>query len=140
MRAWNARNFEPLGDDELQRVTSSASKNGTARAEKPAQMPVVKLDPGVDISGIMRQSVRDEVNAAVEFPTECLTAPGLIGELVKYNLETALYPLPELALAGALALMASVTGGKAEGLRARTNVYVMGLAPSGGGKDYSAAS
>jgi hypothetical protein len=137
MRAWNARNFEPLGDDELQRVTSSASKNGTARAEKPAQMPVVKLDPGVDLSGIMRQSVRDEVNAAVEFPTECLTAPGLIGELIKYNLETALYPLPELALAGALALMASVTGGKAEGLRARTNIYVMGLAPSGGGKDYS---
>jgi hypothetical protein len=139
MRAWNARNFEPLGDDELQRVTDSASRNGTARAEKPSQaMPVIQPDHGVDLSGIMGQSrIPDEIQTATCFPVECLTAPGLIGELVKYNLETALYPLPELALAGALALMSSVTGGKAEGLRARTNVYVMGLAPSGGGKDYS---
>jgi hypothetical protein len=139
MRAWNARNFEPLGDDELQRVTSSAGRNGTSRAEKPSQaMPVIPVDAGVDLSGILGQGrIPDEIKTAVEFPAECLTAPGLIGELVRHNLETALYPLPELALAGALALLSSVTGGKAEGLRARTNVYVMGLAPSGGGKDYS---
>jgi hypothetical protein len=138
MRAWNARNFEPLGDDELQRVTSSAGRNGTPRAEKPAQQMEVRIDPGVNLSGIMRQTnAIEELKSAIAFPSECLTAPGLIGELVKYNLETALYPLPELALAGALALLSSVTGGKAEGLRARTNVYVMGLAPSGGGKDYS---
>jgi hypothetical protein len=139
MRAWNARNFEPLPDDELQRVTSSAGRNGTARAEKPSQvMPVIPVDSGVDLSGILGQGrIPDEIKTAVEFPAECLTAPGLIGELVRHNLETALYPLPELALAGALALLSSVTGGKAEGLRARTNIYVMGLAPSGGGKDYS---
>ena len=135
---WNDRNYVPLPDEELQKVVDSASRNGTPRVDKPSQQVQVIEDPGVDLSGIERQiDAVEEVKAAVKFPMECLDAPGLIGELVRYNLDTALYPLPELALAGALALLSSVTGGKAEGLRARTNVYVMGLAPSGGGKDYS---
>lgn len=139
VRSWNVRNFEPLPDDELQKAVNSAGKNGTPRAEKPPQeMPAIVADPDVDLSGIMRQcNVPEEIIEATVFPTECLDAPGLIGDLVKYNLETALYPLPELALAGALALLSSVTGGKAKGLRARTNMYIMGLAPSGGGKDYA---
>ena len=53
----------------------------------------VQIDPGVNLSGIMRQTnAIEELKSAVEFPVECLEAPGLIGELVKYNLETALYP------------------------------------------------
>jgi hypothetical protein len=53
MRAWNSTNFEPLGDDELVRVTDSASKNGTARAPKVSQRIVVAEDSGVDLSGIL---------------------------------------------------------------------------------------
>ena len=138
VRIWNDRNYVPLPDEELQRVVNSAKRNGTPRASKPKQEIHVTEDSDVDLSGIERQcNAIEEVKAADKFPIECLHAPGLIGELVQYNLNTALYPLPELALAGALALLSCVTGGKAEGLRARTNIYVMGLAPSGGGKDYS---
>jgi hypothetical protein len=43
--------------------------------------------------------------------------------------------LPELALGGALALMSSLTAGKVEYRQSRSNIYVMGLAPSGGGKE-----
>ena len=55
-----------------------------------------------------------------------------------HNLTTAHYPLPELALAGALSLMSTLTGGKVvDKVRTRTNLFVIGLAPSGGGKDHS---
>ena len=140
MRLWNSRNLPPMDDTELQKVTSSSQRNGTPRAPKISQpQVVVPVYQDVDLSGILGTKINavEEMKSAVEFPADCLEAPGLIGELVKYNLQTALYPLPELALAGALALLSAVTGGKAEGLRARTNIYVMGLAPSGGGKDYS---
>ena len=137
MQIWNSRNFEPLPDDELARATSSAAKNGTARAEKRPQaiIPYVE-DAGVDLSGIMGGPAKRDPEPD-DSPGLGLHIPGLIGDLVQHNLNTAHYPLPELALAGALALMASLTGGKIEHRGSRSNVYVMGLAPSGGGKDYS---
>lgn len=137
---WAASQGATPREGEIEKACNSAFRNGTPRETKESQPLLVSTepDPDVDLSGIMRQcSIPEEIQAATNFPDECLEATGLIGELVRYNLDTALYPLPELALAGALSLMASVTGGKVEGLRARTNVYVMGLAPSGGGKDYA---
>lgn len=136
MRAWNATNFEPLSDDELQRVTDSAGRNGTPRADKISQPPVVTIDPRVDLSQFMKTTAKSS-ESHESFPLDCLKIPGLIGDLIQHNLKTAHYPLPELALAGALAVMSTVTGGKAEYKRSRSNLYVMGLAPSGGGKDHS---
>jgi hypothetical protein len=134
MRAWNATNLEPLGDDELQRVTDSASKNGTARAPKVSQRIVVAEDSGVDLSGILGVIERSE-KLPEDFPIDLLEIPGLIGDIILHNLATAHYPLPELALGGALALMSSLTAGKVEYRQSRSNIYVMGLAPSGGGKE-----
>lgn len=147
-----SRGAEPR-DGEIAKAVASAMANGVQREEKKPQ-PMISEEsfPGVDISGILNgntpqpeapvlltefKELPREVAKAGKFPAECLEAPGFIGDLVKHNLENALYPLPELALAGALSLLASVTGGKVEGLRARTNAYIMGIAPSGGGKDYS---
>ncbi len=62
--------------------------------------------------------------------------PGLIGDLIKWNLDGAEYPQPELALAGAVSLMATLTGRKIRDARnCRTNLYVLGLCPTGGGKN-----
>lgn len=72
------------------------------------------------------------------FPEECLRPPGLVGLIVEHNLATALYPQPELALAGAVALMGVITGRKVrtkEGMR--SNVYVLGLGASGSGKEHA---
>lgn len=135
LRDWNQKNTPPLRDEELQEASINGRKNGTPRADKVPgliDLPVAQTFADVDISGILNQ-VRDEK----PFPLDCLEAPGLLGDLVKYNLATAHYPLPELALAGALALLSTVTGGKVAGLRARSNVYVIGLALSGGGKDHA---
>jgi hypothetical protein len=71
-------------------------------------------------------------------PEEFLRPDGLIGEIIDYSLKNSLYPLPELALAGALSLMACITGRKVEtSERLRTNIYVMGLAPPGSGKEHA---
>jgi len=135
VRLWNSRNPEPLPDKEIESVVSSSGRNGTPRDIKPPQVRVSEPsddDRDVDLSAIMLAISGRDV-----FPEDCLEIPGLIGDIIKHNLATAHYPLPELALAGAIALMSSITGGKVEGLGCRSNLYVMGLAPSGGGKDHS---
>ena len=136
MQVWNSRNGEPLSDAELQSVTTSASRNGTARPDKRSEMPLPATDDGVNISGIMKEF--EEFKALPPtYDHLCLEIPGLIGDLIQHNLRTAFYPLPELALAGALSLMSVLTGGKVAYRGARTNLYSMGLAPSGAGKDHS---
>lgn len=74
----------------------------------------------------------------VELP-ECVLQPGgLLGEIIDYNLATAHRRQPELALAGALALMSAITGRKIQDdRRTRTNLYILGLAESGAGKERS---
>jgi len=72
------------------------------------------------------------------FPAHLLTVPGLIGEVVAHNLAYAPRPQPQLALAGAISLQAVLAGRKVCDERAnRTNVYCVGLAKSGAGKDHA---
>ncbi len=139
LRSWNTRNTPPLRDSELQEATVNGRKNGTARADKlPTALPEPDLS-GVDLSAIIaprpaakRRETEDKL------PADLLEIPGLIGDVMRHNLSTAHYPLPELALAGALALMSVLTGGKVtDKIRTRTNLFLIGLAPSGGGKDHS---
>lgn len=73
-----------------------------------------------------------------KFPLDCMNVPGLVGEIINYNLRTALCPRPELALAGALAMMSLITGRKVEDRwELRTNMYFVGLCGSGGGKSWA---
>jgi hypothetical protein len=139
LRGWNTRNSPPLRDDELQQATVNGRKNGTARADKfPQSLPEPDLT-GVDLSAIIApRPVPRRPDSDSKLPAELLEIPGLIGDVMRHNLSTAHYPLPELALAGALSLMSSITGGKViDKVRTRTNLFVIGLAPSGGGKDHS---
>jgi len=135
---WNSTNTPPLGAEEIGRVVASARRNGTPRPDKaPQALPDMS---GVDLSAIISprpvQAKRQDSDA--KLPAELLEIPGLIGDVMRHNLETAHYPLPELALAGALALMSTVTGGKVvDKVRTRPNLFIIGLAPSGGGKDHS---
>ena len=72
----------------------------------------------------------------IAFPSDVLNVSGLLGEIICHTLATSLYPQPELALAGALALLGTVTGRKVtDRYGTRTNVYVLGLGLSGAGKE-----
>ena len=131
LRDWNQKNKTPLRFDELQEAAINGRTNGTPRADKLPRVYVDSND-GVNIDCLINRSPVPDV----PFPIDCLEIPGLIGDIVRHNLATAHYPLPELALASAIALMSSITGGKVADRGARTNLFILGLAPSGGGKDH----
>lgn len=62
--------------------------------------------------------------------------PGLIKDMISYHMATAPRQRPELSLAATIALLGTITGRKIEspsGLR--TNIYCIGLADSGSGKE-----
>ncbi len=74
----------------------------------------------------------------VTFPSELLKAPGLPGHIAEFINRTSLMPQPVLALAASLAAAGSLMGRKVRGdTNVRTNIYILGLAPSGSGKDHA---
>ena len=80
----------------------------------------------------------DTTAGPLAFPSDYLTPPGLLGDISRYNLETALYPQPQLALGGALALLATISGRKiTDAFGTRPNCYILALGPSGCGKEHS---
>jgi len=96
-------------------------------AEQPIAEQSIAEQPIERTAGPLRLSLEQD-----------LLAPGLIGEIVRHNLRTALYPQPELAFAAAISLLAVITGRKVTDERGtRTNIYVLGLAPSGSGKEHA---
>jgi hypothetical protein len=71
-----------------------------------------------------------------EFPADCLTPPGLLGQIVEHTLAVSLYPQPELALAAAIGCVATLCGHKiTDEQRTRTNIYLVGVELTGAGKD-----
>ena len=120
---WNAKLGEPLSAKEIEKAVRSASKNGTKR--DPKHPPVSAL-PIEHTPAIPKQTI----------PQSLLRPAGTISEIIDYTLATSMYPQPELALAGAIALMATITGRRiTDDYGTRTNVYIIGLAPSGSGKE-----
>ncbi|HLP85453.1 MAG TPA: DUF3987 domain-containing protein [Phycisphaerales bacterium] len=72
------------------------------------------------------------------FPQHLFNVPGLIGDVMAYNLMTAPRPQPVLALGGAIALMAALAGRNVRDQRRnRTNLYILAIAPSGSGKEHA---
>jgi hypothetical protein len=70
-------------------------------------------------------------------PERLLHVPGFIGEVIEHTLATAPYPEPVLAFCGALALQAVLAGRKVrDEADNRTNLFILGLANSGAGKDH----
>lgn len=70
------------------------------------------------------------------FPADCMLPPGFIAEVARYSLETSDEPQPILSLGGAMCLLSVLTGRKIRNSRNnRTNLFVLGLGPSGCGKD-----
>ncbi|MGB3042316.1 MAG: DUF3987 domain-containing protein [Xanthobacteraceae bacterium] len=76
----------------------------------------------------------------VEAPTlsDLTNPPGLVGEIMDWIVDSSSYPSRELALGPALCAVATIAGRAFETPSyARTNLYVVGLAESGFGKDHA---
>lgn len=149
-RSFHHSSNDPLCDGYWHRafdVFCQLKHGGDCNAAVAAVADRVLPKPQADISGILKQGeveleVEDiELNADIPddpnaFPPDCLRPPGLISDIIDYNLAASMWPQPELALAGAIALVSTITGRKIRDMNGtRTNAYVLGLANSGSGKE-----
>ncbi|MCW5757974.1 MAG: bifunctional DNA primase/polymerase [Phycisphaeraceae bacterium] len=135
---YNPRCQPPWSERELRHKIDQA-------ASKPHERPrgwLLEAGRGeqgahVDLSALTtpRQSVHADPGP---IPVHLLEVPGFVGDVVRFNLETAKRPQPVLALAGALCLQAVLAGRKVrDALGNRTNLYAVGVADSGSGKDHA---
>ena len=108
-----ARRYGWTGDvTDIPVVDFSAFRAGLGQVEPPAPLP--PPDP---------------------VPTGGLD--GVLGLFVDWAVRTAYRPQPELAIAAGLAMIGALAGRKYELRGARTNIYSVGGAPSGSGKDHA---
>ena len=136
---WNATCAPPWGDKDLWHKLNDANKR---EGQRGFLLSGGRYDgPDIDLQALLASVESPEAAPSAppparQFPVHCLRVGGLIGDIMAYNLRTARYPQPELAMAGAIALMATITGRKVcDTSGTRTNCYVLGLAPSGAGKE-----
>lgn len=99
----------------------------------------IETYPDVDISEFLEEISRKN-SRLEEFPEHLLNPPGFMGEVIKFNNETAHKKQPILALAGALALQAILCSRKVKTkYDMYPNIMICGIAPSGSGKDHARA-
>jgi hypothetical protein len=96
--------------------------------------------PPVDISGLKQQLEKVKEVEQLEPQTEPLKEiytppPGLLGEIAKFIYDAAPRPVPEIALAGAIGMLAGITGRAYNVNGTGLNQYTLLLAPTGTGKD-----
>lgn len=85
-----------------------------------------------------RPKQEQPATSSLVIPQSLLTsAPGFVGELTDWILSTALKPQPALALGAALAAVGALKGHRVRTeTNLRTNLYILGLAGSGSGKNH----
>ena len=123
----------PLAPAEVERIAASIARyapDAVARAMAENHFDLMYAEPGEE-----DEAAPDDPGP---IPDELLHVPGFIDEVMRYTLDTAPYPEPVLAFAGALTLQALLAGRKVrDAMDNRTNLYVLSLANSGVGKDHA---
>lgn len=108
-------------DEIAQIVSEEASKKHFVEEEE--ELEVVDRD------------IRETDNVNI-LPDHFLYPKGMIGDVIKFALETSQYPQPEMCLAGAIALMSVITGRRVVNQHnARTNLYIITVNAARSGKD-----
>jgi hypothetical protein len=148
---YNPRCIPPWTEKELRHKVSDAATKPHDRPHgwlRDSEPHAPHEDAGdVDLSAFEPGSRRtgDDAERRVErppdpgpFPDHLLRVPGFIEQVVAHNLATATRPQPVLALAAAICLQAVLAARKVRDERGnRTNLYCVGIAPSGAGKDHA---
>lgn len=125
--------FTSIPQDFLDPVNEEMVIDGKRTGYNPAQ-------PKTETVEIKSPLIEEEIKKTdhITFPPELFNAPGLVGQLSDFINRTSLLPQPILALGGAIAMAGTLMGRKVRSdTNLRTNFYIIGLAPSGSGKDHS---
>jgi hypothetical protein len=126
----NADRCKPaLETDEVRKIAESVGRYEPDQAVEASITSLYETPEEVD---------SDSIPDPGHLSKELLSPPGLMRDIVAWNLETAYKQQHELALAGALSLMSVITGRKVQDeTGTRTNLYVVGVAASGSGKEHA---
>ena len=126
-------------------ATATIASGISAGRRRPRPGPgddAPKTTPDVDLSGIMGGDAEIQANrpAPVKrlqiLDAELFDCPGLVNDLAAFTLRTAPYPNRPLAFAAALSMQAFLCARCAKDPDgSRTNIYLVGLADAGVGKD-----
>jgi hypothetical protein len=160
MSFWNQGNIPPIDATELEKVVASARSNGTPRVLKPpTQLLAAPSQDAIDsatamLNGHSNGLVAEQPTLPVEegewindysimapldpgpFPVSKIPTTGIIGEFMDHARKRAFYSQPILDAAAAISLVSVITGRRVQDeTRMRTNVFVIGIAPTGAGKD-----
>jgi len=102
---------------------------GKIRAQQPPPVDLSALVANAELVTATPISVEPASLSAVAFP------PGLVGEMALFFYRTAVRPVPEIALAAAIALCAGVCGRSYNISGTGLNQYIVLLARTGAGKE-----
>lgn len=137
VHVWNNSLPEPMTAWEVDRCIDNARKSPSPRELKMSAPPMPKheSDPDIDLSGILGEQPAAPIQEE-EFPAELLDVPGMIGEFVAYCERTCIAKQPALALGAGICLQAVLAGRKVvDSLNNRPNIYIIGTAETGTGKE-----
>lgn len=130
---------EPSGDDydPPKRMSfAEASKRFNGRMARANQLQAEAQQLACDV--IHEVEPDNAIHDPGIIPRELLCVPGLINDVTEFTITTAPYPNRPLAFAGALSLMSVLTARKVRAINGtRPNIYVLGLADSGIGKEWA---
>lgn len=141
---------------QIQRIFQNSSLGQRPKANRQDYIDYMlkkcfdRMLPPVDIEGL-RNAVNDAIakNSTIKKPDSTISKPtppktpknpytappGLLGSLAHFIYDAAPRPVPEIALAGAIGLMAGIVGRAYNISGTGLNQYVLLLAPTGTGKE-----
>ncbi|MDD4888660.1 MAG: hypothetical protein PHU85_01925 [Phycisphaerae bacterium] len=141
---WNAGCQPPWNEKDLRHKLDDAHKKTgergwilTGRGYQGNDIDLRALLASLDAPAVDPLEIEPEPERIV-FPNECITgAPWLMKLAYKYAVETAIKPQPQLTFAALLALFGAIFGRLVcDDYGTRTNIMVLGLSPSGSGKEH----
>ncbi|MEQ8785113.1 MAG: bifunctional DNA primase/polymerase [Pirellulaceae bacterium] len=111
-----------------------------ARAEEHADVDLSQFRVSVREPTVLSDedaSTDDDAADPGPIPHELLRVPGFVSEVMDHTLDVAAYPNVTMSFCGALAMQAFLAGRRVrDQADNRTNIYLLALAYSSGGKDW----
>jgi len=142
---FNPRCVPPWSDRELEHKVDDAASKPHDRPQGWLRDAVTGETNDVDLSRFGTDDDDEDESVDTDapidpgpLPAQLLHVPGFIEAVVQHNLATATRPQPVLALAAAITLQAVLCARKVRDERGnRTNLYCVGIAASGAGKEHA---